>query len=166
MKTLLITRHAKSDWDNEELTDFERTLNARGMKDAPAMAKLIASKVSKIDKIVSSSAVRAFSTAKFFAQAFDYDENEIEKNIEFYTNGAKHIIKILMSQNNENDVVMIFGHNPTVSSLVAYFIGEVVGNLPTCSVACIDFDVDNWQDIDKINGKLRFFEKPSRPAAD
>ena len=160
MKTLLIVRHAKSDWNNTALTDFERTLNERGIKDAPAMAELIASKIGKVDKIISSSAVRAFSTSKFFAKAFNYDENKIEKDLGFYENGVKYIKKVLMFQNNINDVIIIFGHNPTVSSLVTYFTGEDVGNLPTCSVSCIDFDIDNWQDIDKTNGKLRFFERP------
>ncbi len=39
LKTLLLIRHAKSSWDDPELTDYERPLNERGKKDAPAMAE-------------------------------------------------------------------------------------------------------------------------------
>jgi len=159
-KTLLIVRHAKSDWSDTNFSDFDRTLNARGMQDAPAMAEIIATKISKVDKIISSPAIRALTTAKFFAKAFNYDENDIEKDLGFYERDIKHIKNVLVAQKKEDDIVMIFGHEPTVSSLVTYFTGENVGNLPTCSISCIDFDTDNWLDIDKINGKLRFFERP------
>jgi phosphohistidine phosphatase len=161
MKTLLIVRHAKSVWRNE-FGDFERTLKPVGTKEASTMAEFIATKISKVDKIISSPAVRALTTSKIFAKAFNYEENDIEKDFGFYDRGIKYIINVLAAQKNENDVVMIFGHNPTVSSLVTYFSGESVGELPPCSVSCIDFDMVSWLDIDKINGKLRFFEKPAK----
>ena len=160
MKTLLIIRHAKSDWNSADVIDFDRTLNARGLKDAPIMAELISTKIEKVDKIISSPAVRAWTTAKIFAKTFNYDEKNIETDYGFYDRGAKYIKNILIAQKNENDVIMFFGHNPTVSSLVTFFTGETIGEMPTCGVVCIDFETDNWQDIDQINGKIRFFERP------
>ena len=38
MKYLILVRHAKSDWGNPSLRDFDRPLNERGKKDAPEMA--------------------------------------------------------------------------------------------------------------------------------
>ena len=35
MKNLLIMRHAKSDWNDPSLKDFDRPLNERGKKSAP-----------------------------------------------------------------------------------------------------------------------------------
>ena len=164
MKTLLIIRHAKSDWNNTICDDFDRTLNARGMQEAPAMAELIATKISKVDKIISSPAIRALNTAIFFAKAFNYNENDIVKDLGFYERGIKYIKNVLAAQKKDNNVIMIFGHNPTVSSLVTYFTGESVGELPPCTVSCIDFDTDNWLDVEKINGKLRFLESPQATA--
>ena len=57
-KTLYISRHAKSDWSDASLSDFERTLNFRGKKDAPFMAKLLKEKDIKPDLILSSPATR------------------------------------------------------------------------------------------------------------
>ena len=162
MKTLIIVRHAKSDWSNTDLNDFERNLNAKGMQDAPKIAELIATKIDKVDKIISSPATRALTTAKIFAKAFNYNENNIEKDLGFYERGVKYIKKILISQKKDDDVIIIFGHNPTATSLVTYFTGESISELPTCSVACIDFDTDNWLSIDQTNGKLRFFESPAK----
>jgi phosphohistidine phosphatase len=40
MKKLILVRHAKSSWDNPDLTDFERVLNKRGIRDAQFMSEL------------------------------------------------------------------------------------------------------------------------------
>ena len=41
MKTLYLVRHAKSDWGDQSLADFDRPLNKRGKKDAPFMGKVL-----------------------------------------------------------------------------------------------------------------------------
>ena len=70
MKSLLIIRHAKSDWDNSSLNDFDRPLNKRGKRDAPEMAKRLLGKKISIDAFVSSPALRAFTTCKIIAQEY------------------------------------------------------------------------------------------------
>src|SRR3972149_550177 len=49
MKRLYIIRHAKSSWDNSNLQDFERPLNARGERDAPFMGQKLAERGIKPD---------------------------------------------------------------------------------------------------------------------
>src|SRR4051812_25574812 len=71
MKKLLIIRHAKSSWDPAVPKDFDRTLNERGHKDAPVMAKRLLKRDIEIDSLVSSPAVRALTTASYFAEAYD-----------------------------------------------------------------------------------------------
>lgn len=41
MKELYLLRHAKSDWDDDSISDHERPLNKRGFRDAPAMGNLM-----------------------------------------------------------------------------------------------------------------------------
>ena len=59
MKTLILVRHAKSDWNDPFLSDFERTLNSRGMQDAPEMAKRFMNRGVMPELIITSPAVRA-----------------------------------------------------------------------------------------------------------
>ena len=68
VKTLLIIRHAKSSWDIGTLNDFDRSLNDRGKRDAPMMAKRLIDKTIMIDAFVSSPAKRAKKTAEWFRQ--------------------------------------------------------------------------------------------------
>ena len=71
MKKVLIIRHAKSDWGGIGVRDFDRGLNARGLRDAPEMADRIIKKQIAIDAFISSTAKRAFTTASFFVHAYN-----------------------------------------------------------------------------------------------
>ncbi len=80
MKNIILIRHAKSDWNNENLTDFERPLNSRGLRDAEFMSSKLAHKGLHIDCIISNSAVRALTTSHFF----------LLFNIDFYMELQNH----------------------------------------------------------------------------
>src|SRR6056297_1598790 len=108
MKTLLIIRHAKSSWDNPDLPDVERPLNKRGFRDAPFMAKLIAEKVPKPDLFLSSPATRASTTAKYFAEAYNLEENRIEIKELIYDRGPKQILYMLSELDDEINSVALF----------------------------------------------------------
>ena len=58
MKKLFLIRHAKSDWSDNTLKDFDRGLNARGLKDAPFIGKFLKNKNIIPDLIISSPALR------------------------------------------------------------------------------------------------------------
>ena len=77
MKQLILVRHAKSDWGNPGLDDFDRPLNERGKKNAPVMAQRLLDKKIKIDAFISSPAKRAAKTAKIFAETFKQKKDVI-----------------------------------------------------------------------------------------
>jgi phosphohistidine phosphatase len=162
MKTLILVRHAKSSWDNPDIKDFERPLNKRGKKDAPLMAKIFKDKNIVTDLIISSPAVRAFSTAQEFAEELKYPKNEIITDISIYEMGSKAILNILSKLNPKYKVVMLFGHNPDMTYLSSYLSGNNFDNVPTCGVVCIDFEIDSWDKITDNQGTLRFFEYPKK----
>ena len=64
MKTLLILRHAKSSWDNLDLSDYDRPLNKRGKRDAPRMGDFLRQQELVPDLIISSTAKRAKNSQK------------------------------------------------------------------------------------------------------
>lgn len=127
MKTLTLVRHAKSSWDNKDWADIERPLNEKGLLDAPLMADVIAKKLHpKPDLILSSNALRAFSTANIFAQALGYNEDSVVIENGIYDRGTKYIIKLLKTQPDELDSILLIGHNPEVTSIATYFLGEYI----------------------------------------
>jgi phosphohistidine phosphatase len=161
MKTLLLVRHAKSSWD-EPVSDIERPLNKRGKKDAPFMAELISKKIEKPDIIFSSQAVRALDTAKYFASAFNYPENEIRVDNIIYHEGASGIISMLKKLDEKITSVMVFGHNPILTYLASMLFGKAFDDVPTCAVICFELEIEAWTQIDDMPATLQFFEYPKK----
>src|SRR2546421_80442 len=94
MKTLTLARHAKSSWDDLELSDFERPLNKRGRKDAPFMGELLHSRGFRPDLIVSSPANRALTTARIIAEELEYPLDRIIVNEKLYEADSGDILNV------------------------------------------------------------------------
>lgn len=162
MRTIIFARHAKSSWSDMNLSDFDRPLNKRGKKDAPFMANLIADMGLKPGLIYSSPAKRAYTTAKYFAEALNYSKKDIQKEKLIYEFGPRAILNLIAETDDNNQMIMLFGHNPDITSLINYLSGSAIGNVPTCGVACIDLDINFWAEINDNQGKLRFYEYPKK----
>lgn len=162
MKTLILVRHAKSDWNDPFLSDFERTLNKRGTADAPVMASRFAEMNIAPDLIVSSPAIRAFTTCKFFAKELKYDESNIKLDQEIYDASAGSVLNIIGDMDDSVNTLMLFGHNPAISNLAGYLTSMNFGEVPTCAVVCIEFNFQHWKDIHKNTGTLKCFDYPKK----
>ncbi|REJ07234.1 phosphohistidine phosphatase [Microbacterium bovistercoris] len=150
MKTLLLARHAKSDWGMHGYSDHDRPLNARGRRDAPAMARRLVVEGVALDRIVSSTATRARSTADEYAAAFGLALTEEPR---LYAASARTILQVASGLPDECAVGMLVGHNPGMSDAVGELTGEFV-ELPTCAVVECEVDVDLWAELTEGSGRL------------
>lgn len=157
MKRLIILRHAKSSWDNADVSDYDRKLNKRGEKSAELMGEFLAAKQGNVDLILSSSAVRAFSTARIVAQMLNYNIEEIETTKKLYLAWVNDILKTIYSISDNTDSCILVGHNPGLTDLVNHF-GVSLDNLPTASVVCFEFEAQSWEDISRENADLKWFQ--------
>ena len=160
MKQLLIIRHAKSSWENLLQKDFDRTLNNRGMKDAPAMAQRILSKGVEIDKFVSSTAVRAFTTATFFAEAYGQKATKIIQIPELYHASEQTFYKTIRNLDDAFNTVALFSHNPGITYFVNSLTDASIDNMPTCGVFAIKASISKWKDFSENNNQFWFFDYP------
>jgi phosphohistidine phosphatase len=159
-KTLLLVRHAKSSWDNTSVNDFDRTLNERGKKDAPAMAKrLIARKIS-IDTIVSSPAKRAKKTASFFAAEYDIDENNIIYKTQLYAAPQEVFYDVISTLDNSCNHIALFSHNPGITEFANSLTTFRVNDMPTCSIFAVKLNLKNWDDFRNAKKEFWFFDYP------
>lgn len=160
MKQLFIIRHAKSDWGDFNLKDFDRPLNHRGYKNAPEMVERLVLKSIKPDVIVSSPALRALTTAKYFASGWKMNAEQLKLNPSIYEAGTQTLLKIINGFDDQFDKIALFGHNPGLTNLLNYLTGEYIANMPTCSIAIIEFPFDEWKLISGNTGKLVMFDYP------
>lgn len=162
MKTLYLTRHAKSSWKYPKLDDFERPLNKRGRKNAPFMGNVLAKLKVKPDLILSSPANRAAMTARVIAAAIDYRLEDIQYSEAVYEFSENALIEVVKQFADDVKKAMIVGHNPAINGLANYIGDQSISNIPTCGIFCAELDISSWGDIDAQCGKMKFFEFPKK----
>lgn len=155
MKQLLLIRHGKSDWDHPGLADHDRPLNERGFSDAPAMATALLAREVQPDLIVSSSALRAATTARLIAGMMDYPIEEILIVPSLYLATPETILRTVQQLDEATATVMLFGHNPGMHEVVNAFSDDgQVNDFPTLAVARFAFAAAHWGLIEWGSGDL------------
>ncbi|GAA1651108.1 SixA phosphatase family protein [Microbacterium flavum] len=139
MTTLVLVRHAKSDWGSRSLDDHDRPLNERGLRDAPAMAARVRDAGVTVDAILSSTALRARTTAGFFGAALGA---EPELDPELYGAPAAELIAAAVRRGV--DAVMVVAHDPGMTALAGRLSDGGIGQMPTCAVATFRWDTPDW----------------------
>lgn len=163
-RLLFLVRHAKSDWAYEGLPDIDRPLNERGYRDAPLMAARVATLGHEPDRIVSSPAVRALTTALIFARQLEHDPAKIVIEPKLYEASPVAFTQVIATQPSDVNKLMVFAHNPTVTD-VASALGRVaISNMPTAGIVCVRFDAPTWSEAVRSHGALEFFEYPKKQA--
>jgi len=162
MKTLYIARHAKSSWDDLSLSDHNRGLLPVGEKRTRKIAKWLKKQDIIPDKIISSTAVRAYETARILAKGMGYPEEKIEKQRALYNSDAEDVLQTLYALPDEIKTVMVIGHNPAFTNLVNFFLerDKQLYNLPTSAVTAINFDTTHWNEINLAKYKVEFLITP------
>lgn len=162
MKLLAVVRHAKSSWDDTTLDDIDRPLNARGLRDAPRMGQQLERRRSTPDHMISSPANRAHSTAGIFAERLGYPRPDIAIEPAIYEAGVQNLLSVIRDLDDAHDFVVLFGHNPAVTSLVNALTSAGLDNVPTCGVAEIEFEVDYWREAAAENARMAEFDFPKK----
>lgn len=160
MKKLFLIRHAKSDWSNSSLDDFDRPLNKRGKKNAPFMGEVLHNKAIQADMIISSPAYRARETSVAISKEVNYSK-DIIYNEYLYEASLKTVLDVVTYIEDENDTVFLVGHNPSLNML-AFYLVDFNDNIPTCGILEIEFDCESWREAKKRNAKLISFEYPKK----
>lgn len=159
-KILFLTRHAKSSWSDRSLSDQKRPLNKRGLNNAPKMGDYIASLEIQPQFIVTSPAVRALTTAKLIGEKVGIQTEDILADENIYMAYPEELVNIIHHFDNAYDNIMLVGHNPTMTELVNMLTGSDIGNVPTCGVAIIRFNTEDWQKIGHKNSELLEYVYP------
>ena len=163
MKTLLLVRHAKSSWDVAGLDDFERPLNERGKKDAPEMAKRVKERNIRPDIFLSSSAKRAYKTAKLFAKEFGVAKSEIVLEKKLYGASITAFLEVVSQIDDKHESVILFSHNPGITEFANTLTNVHIDDMPTCSVFAVQSDAGKWSEFLKSDKLFLFFDYPKNP---
>lgn len=164
MKLLGLIRHAKSDWDDLTLRDFDRGLNDRGRKGAALMGAHIAQLGKGWQKILASPAERVRRTLE--ASGLDLP---VEFVPDAYMADAATLTGLLRERGGNADAVLLAAHNPGLQELALDLVAQenenalfedVMAKFPTAAFAVLELAIDDWADCAPGCGMLTHFARP------
>ncbi len=161
MKTLYLVRHAKSSWSYDGLGDFDRPLGKRGRRDVVRMGAFVKSNIPAPNLMLSSAASRAFYTALFMADAWDYPEDAIVISDSLYHADA-YGLQTFVRKVGDADVVALFGHNPGLTSFYNNLCSDYIDNLPTCALVGLQLEIPSWKALGEGDAKRLFYQIPKK----
>src|SRR5262245_44230576 len=139
-RTLVVIRHAKSDWQHD-LVDDERPLAPRGRREAPLIGPWVMTHVGKLDLVICSTAVRARQTLSLSGLAAGSTRHDER----VYAAGYQDLMSVLDEVPDEVASVALVGHNPGLSDLVRMLTNEPV-ELKTAALAVLSWP-GGWPDV-------------------
>lgn len=164
MKTVILFRHGKSDWEASYGSDHERPLAKRGRKAADLMGAFLAERREVPDLAISSTARRARDTLDRAVQAGDW-KCRIELLDELYLPSPYILFDVIQQQDESVSSVMLVGHQPAWSDTLSLLVGGGDFRFPTAAMARVDLDIDQWDEIEPGSGELRWLVTPREVAS-
>lgn len=167
MRTLYLLRHAKSDWGDPGLADFDRPLAPRGRRAAPAVAEWMNANGCAPGFVLCSTARRAAETWSLVSGVLD-GAPEAAMTEEVYSASPQRLLTLARGLPDRYGAAMMIGHNPGFHLLACALAGEgpddllrrLAAGYPTCALAGIGFDAATWSGIAPGAGRLACFVRP------
>jgi phosphohistidine phosphatase len=128
---IILYRHAKSSWENKELSDFERPLNLRGKKEAKKQAKRIKKMDLKIDHFFLSPSKRTQKTFKPLQKSLKIKKKNISLIPELYECQVSVLEHFLKEQSHLYKTILILGHNPSIEDFINKNASQNLLEIPT-----------------------------------
>ncbi|MFO8141816.1 MAG: CHAD domain-containing protein [Marinobacter sp.] len=159
MKDLFLIRHAKSSWDDDNLSDQARPLNPRGRQQLPSLARALQRYGALEGEIYASPAVRAQQTVQGIVPAA-LAEARVHTDPELYSFDYQRLLRWLQNQDDWLQTLAIVGHNPALLELAAHLAKQAPFELPTASFIHIRLPIKHWRKLGKSEARLETFLTP------
>lgn len=159
MKRLVLLRHGKSDWDAPAGSDHERPLAKRGVRSARAIGRALARAGEVPDLVLSSTAVRARTTAELAAGAGGW-RCELRTAPVLYGASPGDVIRLARDQDDALDAVMLVGHEPTWSAVATLLTGGARVQVKTGTVVALDVEAAAWDGVAPGRAAIAYVLQP------
>ena len=166
-KRLILTRHAKSSWDDPLMSDHDRPLNERGKTAAADLGEWMSSRGYVPGQVLCSDALRTRKTWSGIAPALP-GTPILDLKPALYHAGPDVMLAVL--RHATADVVMMIGHNPGIAEFAHRIVARAPVNpefqrFPTGATLVCDFAAESWADVDWGQGSVDDFIVPREIAA-
>ena len=137
-------RHAQAEWENPDISDYDRQLTEQGRLQAERMSQQLQSQQTHLDVIYASPATRTLDTAKIMAEQFQIAEHHIIIEQQLYQAQVHDLLTVLAEIEEVHENALIVGHNPSISDTVSYLCNQPGTRLPPATVVGMHIDKYSW----------------------
>lgn len=171
MLTLALLRHAKSSWDSPGSSDFDRPLNARGLKAAPEAGRALRDMHVVPALVMCSPAARTRETLELALPEMGLaTAPEILFDDKLYLAAPAAMLESIKAVGAAHACVLMIGHNPGMHNLADALAGpgpqalneRLAEKFPTAAIAVFKFNKKSWRDIAPRTGRLTAFWTPKK----
>ena len=117
MKSIILFRHGKSEWNTYYDSDHNRPLAPRGIKSAKKMGIFLSNKNQMPDLVISSTAVRARSTVELAMAEGNWPSAMVLESA-IYGGPPTILLSIAQSQTDPIKSICFVGHEPNFSMFI------------------------------------------------
>jgi phosphohistidine phosphatase len=158
--TLVLLRHGKSDWSDDDVDDLRRPLAGRGERQAPEAGRWLAGNVQSIDLALVSPAVRARATWDLVAAELDQPPRALVDD-RVYEASVDDLLSVVREIDDEAHTVVLVGHNPGLEDLAHTLTDQAVA-MPTSALAVLTMS-GSWSTAGPGSALLRQSGRPPGP---
>lgn len=164
---LLILRHAKSSWNDDTVSDFDRPLNKRGMRDAPRIGAWMRDQGLRPELILCSPAARARATLAAINEVLEVPESQIQLHDAIYEANRSTLLDLLRKVPANVHRAMMIGHNPGLETLTEYLSDRPLepGFMKTATLARLLLK-SPWEDLAQSSAVLESLMTPKQLPGD
>jgi len=164
---LILSRHAKSSWDDQSIDDHDRPLNKRGRAGAEEMGVWLAQHDFVPDLVLCSTSARTCETWEIMAKAMP-GTAELRKDRALYLASPEALLAKLNAV-KDAQTVMIIGHNPGIGLFAAALAARApqhprFTHYPTAATTVMQFGEADWSKVNWNGGDVLGFEVPAGEA--
>ena len=172
MKTLILLRHAKSDWSGsniflETVSDIERPLSKKGYEACRKISQFFVSTKLRVDLAEYSSARRATDTFNAIKESLHFSFQR--QNSKLYTFNAKTLLHVISNTSDKVETYLLVGHNPAIEDLISELVPPdhnskdlaiLRSKYPTGAIAFLKLNIFKWNELTPNCGCLKAFLRP------
>lgn len=167
-RLLLLMRHGKAEGSSGQ-PDHERALADRGAGQAQLVGEYLTAQNVQVSRVLVSDAVRTAQTWEAVAAAMPGFDGETTLHEDIYAGGPAEVLQLLRTVGPEHPVVMVVGHEPTISALTSLLaeedsdaasVAQARIGMPTGSLAVLSGTLPDWTRLDAQSLTLHTIVRP------
>ena len=118
------------------------------------------------DVVITSPAKRALDTCIAITARLGFPKKNITIDKRMYHASEEELLNIVRQlkdqQNDNEETVLLFGHNPGLTNFANLLLNEAILNIPTTGIVGATLSIQKWEDAKWGCGKMILFDFPKK----